>query len=369
MAARRFLYIIVALIALVLAAGVVWTLFQTQLMRAALVPTVAFTPDPNAPDYATEAGWISRPGIANDPSRWTPPGIAPAEGGRVAIFYIPPTTSLRRDRWNAPLDDADANGRLRLFMASQASAFNGVGEVWAPRYRQATVGAFLTTSDNAAKALDFAYADVARAFDAFLSAIPAGQPILLAGHSQGSLHLTRLLADRIAGTPLSRRIVAAYVVGWPVSLTADLPALGLPACASDSQANCIISWQSFAEPADMGQILDIYDRTTGLAGLPRKGSTMLCTNPLTGTPNTSAPASANRGALVPRADFAGADIIAGAIPARCDPRGFLLIGAPPSKGYGAAILPGNNYHVYDYPLFWMNVRDDAARRVAAFSAR
>jgi hypothetical protein len=29
-------------------------------------------------------------------------------------------------------------------------------------------------------------------------------------------------------------------------------------------------------------------------------------------------------------------------------------------------LPGNNYHVYDYALFWANIRADAERRLAAF---
>jgi hypothetical protein len=33
---------------------------------------------------------------------------------------------------------------------------------------------------------------------------------------------------------------------------------------------------------------------------------------------------------------------------------------------GGYLLPGNNYHVFDYPLFWRNVRADAIRRLAAF---
>jgi hypothetical protein len=30
------------------------------------------------------------------------------------------------------------------------------------------------------------------------------------------------------------------------------------------------------------------------------------------------------------------------------------------------VLPGNNYHVYDYALFWEAIRRDAGRRVAAW---
>ena len=37
-----------------------------------------------------------------------------------------------------------------------------------------------------------------------------------------------------------------------------------------------------------------------------------------------------------------------------------------SVDMGPFTLPGNNYHVYDYSLFWGNVREDAQKRLAAF---
>ncbi|WP_420138179.1 DUF3089 domain-containing protein [Sphingomonas sp.] len=371
MLARRFLYIIAALIVLVLAVGLGWSLMQDRLMRMAFVPDVAFSalPDATAPDYTKPAAWLARPGMRDDPSRWTPPGIAATDTPRAAVFYIAPTTYLDRGHWNAPLNDAQANYRLGLFARSQASAFNGVAEVWAPRYRQATLGAFLAADDpRSGKAIDFAYRDVARAFDAFVAAIPSDRPIILAGHSQGSLHLLRLLQEKVAGRPVARRIVAVYAVGWPISTTADLPALGLPGCATAAQSGCILSWQSFAEPAEPTLISAYFDQSRGLTGAPRKGTPMLCVNPLLGTPGTAAPASANRGALVPHADMAGADLVTGAVPARCTPEGLLLIGGPPT-GYGNYVLPGNNYHVFDYALFWANVRNDVALRLKAFLAR
>jgi hypothetical protein len=368
MLARRFLYAIAVLIFMVLAIGLAWTLMQDRLMRVAFVPGIAFSPMPEAtaPDYTKPAAWLARPDLRNDPSRWVPAGYAPTDTPQAAIFYVAPTTYLDRSHWNGPLDDAQANGRLDLFARSQASAFNGVGRVWAPRYRQATLGAFLVAGDpRSVKALDFAYADVARAFDAFLAAIPKDEPIILAGHSQGSLHLLRLLHEKVAGTPLAKRIVAVYAVGWPISVTADLPALGLPGCTAAGQAGCILGWQSFAEPAEPRLIEDYFDQSQSLTGAPRKGTAMLCVNPLTGTAGASAPASANRGALVPQASMAGADLMPKLIPARCSPQGLLLIGDAPA-GYGSYVLPGNNYHVFDYALFWANIRDDAAARLRTF---
>src|SRR3546814_16889829 len=89
-------------------------------------------------------------------------------------------------------NDREANERARLFAQTQASVYNGVAATWVPRYRQATFGAFLTGKADAEAALDFAYHDVLAAFEPFLGAIPASRPLILAGHSQGSLHLMQI---------------------------------------------------------------------------------------------------------------------------------------------------------------------------------
>jgi Protein of unknown function (DUF3089) len=369
--ARKFLFFVAAIIGLILLAGVTWSLFSDRLIRAAMVPSAAFVPQKPIPARAYVDGkmWIARPDLPGNPALWVPTGFASPPGPRAAaVFFIHPTSYLDRKAWNAPLDDAVANDRANIFVRSQASAFSGVGEIWVPRYRQAAFGAFLTTQPEAKQALDAAYADVAAAFDQFLASIAADRPIILAGHSQGALHLTRLLRERVAGKPLARRIVAAYVVGWPVSVETDIAALGLPACASAGQPGCILSWQSFAEPADPAQVIAAYDGTTGFDGRPRRGTKMLCTNPLTGTPDSAADATVNQGALVPDSELKTATLEPRKVPARCDAQGFLLIGPPP-EDIGTYVLPGNNYHVFDYALFWSNVRSDAAARLAAFQGR
>ncbi len=368
--ARKFLYVIAFLIVMTIAAAFAYRMFGAQMMRAALVPSSAFEAMPAVKPvtYAESKMWIARPDKPGNPALWTPPGYSPAANPGAALFFIHPTSYLERSRWNAPLDDQIANDRAALFLRGQASAFNESAAIWAPRYRQATFGAFLTTQAEAQKALDLAYGDVVAAFEEFLNQVGPDRPIILAGHSQGALHLSRLLRERVAGTPIAKRIVAAYVVGWPISRSADLPLMGLPECQTADQAGCILSWQSFAEPADPSMILETFDATTGFDGQPRKGTPLVCTNPVTGTPDATAPASANLGTLIPSADFSTATIVAAQLPARCDGRGFLLIGEPPAA-FGRYVLPGNNYHVFDYSLFWGNVRADAARRLASFQTR
>jgi hypothetical protein len=371
--ARKFLIIIAVIITLILAGGIGWSLFNERLMQTALVPRAEFVAQNPAPPatYDNRKMWIARPDIAGNPALWLPPGFKDdAPRGDAAVFYIHPTSYIQPlpPTWNASLDDIVTNDRAKLFVQGQASSFSGAGEIWAPRYRQANFGSFLTTQPEAQKALDAAYADVTQAWDNFLADISPDRPIIVAGHSQGSVHLLRLLRERIAGQPVAKRIAAAYIVGWPVSIETDLPMLGLPACATAEQSGCILSWQSFAEPADVSQLQAIYDGSTGFNGKPRRGTKILCTNPLTGEPNTSADAAANIGATIPSVDLKTATLEPGTIPARCDEKGYLLIGGPP-KGISAYVLPGNNYHVFDYSLFWSNVRADAARRLEGFEEK
>ncbi|WP_293883863.1 DUF3089 domain-containing protein [Sphingomonas sp.] len=368
--ARKFLYTIAFLIFLVVGGAFAYRLFGPQLMRIAMVPSADFIKQKPMPAYAwnDRRMWFARPDIPGNPALWTPDGFhAEAKKGDAAVFFIHPTSYLDRFAWNAPLDDAEANDRAQLFIRGQASAFNGVGEIWAPRYRQATFGAFLTGQKESGLALTAAYTDVVAAWDAFLAAVPSGKPIILAAHSQGSVHLLRLLREQIAGKPVAGRIAAAYVVGWPVSMTADVPTLGLPACAAADQSGCIVSWQSFAEPADISQIQAAYDASVGPTGIKRRGTKILCTNPVTGTQNAAAPATANKGTIVPSLDMKTGTFEMGAVPARCSTSGYLLIGEAPA-GIGTYVLPGNNYHVFDYSLFWGDVRADAARRLASFKA-
>ena len=397
--ARKFLYIIAICTVLIIGGRIIYEMFSDELAELALVPSEDFTPtEPlEANAYQAPDLWYSRPGIGvNDPARWQPTvAEAPSDPTRTgeptgegrddastappedatkesavsrnfAVFFVHPTSYLSRDNWNAPTGDEEAERVARIYIRGMASPFNAASEIWAPRYRQATMGAFLTDAPEAEQALDAAYADVREAYRYFLDSIGNDTPIVLAGHSQGALHLLRLLRDDAGEGALDGRLVAAYAIGWPISVDHDLPELGVPACASPSQTGCIASWSSFAEPADPSAVLESYAQSTAFDGATRGDSRILCTNPLTGTFGGRAPASANLGTLVPDDTMANGELVPGAVPARCDRRGLLLIGDPPELG--SYVLPGNNYHVYDIPLFWANLKADVARRLNALPA-
>jgi len=366
MYARRFLGCIVVLTLLFVAGAFAFYQWGGRVLVQQSVPKGHFEQAQagDGPDYTQSSSWIARPGMAGDPADWLPDGQAPESSGKVAVFYVHPTTYLDRDRWNAPLDvGGETEYRTRLFVQSQASAFNRVGEIWAPRYRQAAYGAFLLKSEDAEKALDLAYGDVAAAFDQFVR--EAGdRPIILAAHSQGALHLERLLKEKVAGKPIAERIVAAYVVGWPISTKSDLGALGLPACASREETGCILSWMTFGDPPNPDFIFDQWQKTRGFDGGERRREDTLCVNPISGGKDGSADPRDNPGTLVPTPDLKSATLQAGAVGGLCKDGLLIIDGQVP--GLGGFVLPGNNYHAYDYALFWGAIARDAAARVAAW---
>ena len=406
--ARKFLYFVAVCIVLVIVAMIALSIWSREATEIAFVPRGEFVEQEPLGEnaYQDPAMWYSRPGLGtDDPARYQPaiaeaaadpakqapspesPAVErsldapnafetvgaqrgePARRDQLpefAVFFVPPTSYIQAGGdWNAALGDAATNMRARTFLRGLASPFNRADEIWAPKYRQAAAGAFLTNKPEAQRAIDAAYADVAQAFDYFIDSVEADKPIVLAGHSQGAAHVLRLLLEKVAGTPLETRIAAVYAPGWPVSVEHDLPALPFPACATASQAQCLLTWSAFSDDGEADLIMERYRATPGYDGKPRGEGPILCVNPLTGGTGGSAPASENLGTLLPNDELTSGELVAGAIPARCGDNGLLYIGDPPELGQG--VLPGGNYHVYDIPLFWKNVQQDVVARVRAWA--
>ena len=365
--ARKFLYFVAFVIVLVVGARIALSFYPEALTRMAMTPSVKFEAQPQLKPnaYDDPAMWFARPGQPGEALvQWRPDGLAASDArADVAVFFVHPTSYLKKSHWNAPLDDPQARQIGEVVVRGDASVFASAAEVWAPRYRQATFGAFISDQSEARAAHELAYADVAEAFDAFVAAQPAGRGIVLAGHSQGSFILKRLLKEKVAATPLARRIVAAYVIGWVVDTARDLPAMGLPACAAPQQTGCVISYLSYTADGDTQMMRSAYERfaDAGSAAAPH----YLCSNPLTGGIGGTALASANLGGLVPDLKMEHARVVPGMTGAACHPDGTLRIGVGPDLG--PFVLPGGNYHVYDYALFWSNLRADFAARAAAWT--
>ena len=367
--------ILLGLAVLALAAGTALFLYRDQLgMMIAfgrLKPTMSFAeaPAPVAPDYSQAQSWAALPD-REDAADVVPNAEVQDRQATAAVdvFFVHPTTFFGTAGWNQSLDDRSTNQLTDMFvLRSQASVFNSCCRIFAPRYRQATIYSFMENSGNGKAALELAYGDVERAFDYFIEHYNQGRPFILASHSQGSVHVRTLLEKRITATPLRERLVAAYPIGFSIDREQMAQAVpDVPVCESAEQIGCAVSWNSVGPQASPW-------------GDPRKN---ICVNPLTWRADgAAADASLNLGAVAYPGTFEGtlADVKGvpqefidakpvvepGAADAQCV-NGMLLVREIHSKNYAARPMGRDNYHVYDYNLFHMNLRRNVEQRVAQY---
>lgn len=319
------------------------------------------------PDYADAKNWAalpSRPGL----TALVPKGTAsPAVDAPADVFFIHPTGYLNGGDWNSPMDPNTATEEnTRWMMANQASVYNGCCAIYAPRYRETSIYRYFDKSDIADKARDLAYSDVDRAFTYFLEHYSKGRPFIIASHSQGTEHGFRLLRERIDGTPLAKRLVAAYLIGFQIT-DKDAAALKtVHVCASADDTGCFIHWATWGEGG----------KPTFLTK-----DKLVCVNPLSWQRDGGmAGKSLNAGAEPIEGDFAlnflGGDApkgtlfgpLAAPLPhwtwAACRD-GVLTVSDQSGGPFKRMDMGGKNYHGMDYALFAMNLRENAKARVAA----
>jgi len=336
------------------------------------------TPEPAAPDYRDARYWASLPD-KRDGADATPIGMRNRQAdAAVDVFYIHPTTYFSRAGWNQPLGDEDADRGTEFTLRAQASAFNEVGRIYAPQYRQMTFNGYLSASDaDRDKALDLAYRDVRAAFEAFLAQWSHGRPFIIAAHSQGSGHglrlISELMSDRGSDPALRKRLVAAYLIGAPVprdALADTVP--GVPLCASPEQTGCAVFYNAVEAGAfEPGERPKRFERVRawypdGFRSVEQPS--LLCVNPVTWRADReSSPLSAHLGALHAERNRPLPEPQPRRVSARCDDDGLLQTTLP--DGEWRQWWFGGDQHVNDYQLFYMDIRANAAQRVAAFGHR
>lgn len=325
---------------------------------------------PASPDYAQPQSWAALPD-RDDAADATPAiGVDRQENAQVDVFFIHPTTYFGTDNWNQAPDNERVNLLTDMFvMRGQAAAFNGCCRIYAPRYRQATIYSFVDRSGSGQAALQLAYEDVERAFEYFLRNYSRDRPFVLASHSQGSVHLRQLIEKRITGTPLRNRMIVAYPIGF--SLNAEelaKSAPDVPVCQSAEQTGCMVSWNAIGPEAAR------YADT----------SKNICVNPLTWkTDGAPADATLNLGGVSYPGNFAGSladvkdlprefvdakPILEPAVADAQCVNGMLLVREIRSAHYSSRPMGRDNYHIYDYHLFAVNLRNNVELRVAQYLA-
>jgi hypothetical protein len=374
---RILKFLTIAIIGLGVIAGVV-------VFSGAVVPIIValFGPkgdfDPatfvSPPDYGDPANWAAL-ASTKDLADLTPTGVTPrGEAAQVDVFFIHPTGYLNSDQWNSPMDpNSLAEENTKWMMANQASAFNGCCDIYAPRYREASIFSYFAGGEMTKQSLAFAFGDVERAFDHFLDNFSKGRPFIIATHSQGTSHGIELLKRRIdKADELRERLVAAYVIGSS-SNGGSKRSVGelqnIQPCDDATEVGCLIHWATYAEGAT-GE-----DQTDGPG---------VCVNPLSWRNDGGrADASQNVGAVDSSGQFTvrfwgdgGAQGIEfdrhpAPLPnhtwAEC--KNGMLIVVDQSDGPLQGGRFGKNYHGLDYALFYLDIRRNAIERVEAYLER
>ena len=159
-------------------------------------------------DYSMVEHWLGLPSTTEKP---------------VDVFYLYPTV-WKPDSITNPLyckiDDASMLKGSAIKYGNQATAFETVGNLYAPYYRQANTSKTLNSTEEQRWEIikNLPARDATAAFDYFIKNYNNGRPFIIVGHSQGANVLLFLLSEYMKAHPdVYARMIASYVIGYPVT--------------------------------------------------------------------------------------------------------------------------------------------------------
>ena len=293
-----------------------------------------------ATDYSKASHWLSLP--------------ATVKG--VDVFYLYTTAWHKVSPTDPDICGIDNPSMLigsNAAFAHQANAFETVGNIYAPYYRQddAAVALSLPVDQRDALVAGAPTLDAVAAFDYYIKHYNKGRPFILAGHSQGSEVIRNLLSGYMKDNPaVYSKMIAAYALGTSIT----------PAYLA---ANPHLHFAT--GPDDTGVIIAYNTQASGIAAgvniLILPGALVI--NPITWTTDeTLATTAEGLGSYMP--DSAG---VLSPVPQYANARVDLAKGAlicstaDASLGYGPGI-----FHIYDYAFYYYNLRENAENRANHF---
>ena len=235
--------------------------------------------------YSDDSLWLCRPGLATDQCEVNDLSATvvnadgslavqehePAATPAVDCFYVYPTVDLSSEPGNHT-DFSDISLILDPLL-SQAAPFTSVCRMFAPLYRQGTLGSF--GSPNQEEIFALAYGDVEEAFRHYMGQYNEGRRFIIMGHSQGTGMVTQLLQNEIDGVPqLRERLVAALLIGGSVTVPEGQRVGGtfanIPLCSTVEETGCAIAFRTYAAG---------FPPTGGSNEQGPEGMDTACTNP------------------------------------------------------------------------------------------
>ena len=301
-------------------------------------------------DYSHKANWYKIPEITKE----------------FDTFYIYSTIFMGANEGDpdyATLDNPEMLAGIPLEHAIKSSVFEESTNLFIPLYRQSSLRhafeAFEKGGNIDAALIGIPYTDITAALDYFFEHYNNGRPFVIAGHSQGAAILRLVLKGYFKEHPeYYKRMVAAYAIGYSISKE-DLDANPhFKFATGESDTGVIISWHAEG-PKNVEANLPLPNLIIARDGV--------AINPLNWKRDeTYAPASMNLGSMV--MDQTGAtairDIDADA--QLCLARGTVITSAKATPNEMTALAGPQCYHQDDYSIFYNNIKDNVAKRIAAY---
>ena len=296
----------------------------------------------NTPNYSEIDYWVEHPKkekhYASLPKNYL--DSLDKENPNIDAFFIHPTLYLKGNSWNADINDKKLNKEIgNAAIKNQASVFLGIANIYAPHYRQMHIQSYYDLK-NGLQAFEVAYSDVKNAFIYYWENFNKGNKFIIAGHSQGTNHAERLLKEIILkNDSMKNQLLVSYLPGMPIKQFHK----DLPPCSSPNQLDCFLSWRSLAEgyfPADW----EVSD-------------SIFCVNPISWKIDSLPSQKKNHLGIL----FQNHKIhYPNSIEAYTD-KGVVWI--KPIKIPFARFYKMKNYHIADYNLYWINIRNNLRYRL------
>lgn len=271
----------------------------------------------------------------------------------VDVFFVAPTAG-HDDSFNMKMDDEDYKASFKGATTMEMGIYDTMADFYAPYYRQISLECYLLPIEEQEQYLQIAYEDVEEAFDYYINNLNNGRPYILAGFSQGSDMIRRLLEHyENAG----ENMIAAYAIGWnfPADEIAKCQAIRM--AQGECDTGVVVSFCS--EAPDYNNPGTIVPTTT------------IGINPLNWkTDGTPATKEENLGACF--TNYSG--VILNEVPELCgayldvENRGTLKVTGVTPADYPAGLkfLEDGNYHLYDYQFFYRNLQQNVEKRINAY---
>ena len=305
----------------------------------------------NAPDYSKKSCWWKIPEITKE----------------FDTFYIYSTIYFginEGDPDYATLDNREMLDGIKIEHAIKSSVFEEQTNLFIPLYRQSglkhAAEAFEKTGSIEAAVTGTPYGDITAALDYYFEHYNQGRPFVIAGHSQGSAILRLVLKNYFKEHPEGyKRMVAAYAIGYSITKD-DLEANPhMKFATGERDTGVIVSWHAEG-PKNVEAnvpIPNVVIRKNGIS-----------INPLNWKRDeTYAPASMNLGSIVIDEKTGATEIrdIEGDAQVNLA-RGTVITNAKAIPNELVELAGPQSYHQDDYSIFYNNVKDNVAKRLAAF---